>query len=87
MRQLIDSDKNNYSGFKLQYDSKRDVWQLYAGKCGFWEGSLKEIWHKMYWDFAIENKEIKLALSEMDRNKHFVASFGILGTFICTFKK
>ena len=87
MRELIDFHRKNSCGFKLRYVPGRDVFQLHAGKDGAWEGPLKEIWQKMHWDFEIANKEIRLALSEMDKNRHFVADFGIWGTFICTFEK
>lgn len=87
MRQLIDLNWKDFSGFKLCYVPKKGLWQIHAGKHGIWEGSLKEVWQKMYWDFEIENREIKMALNEMDKNRHFVSSFGIFGTFICTFEK
>lgn len=87
MRQLIDFNKKDSCGFRLRYVPERDVWQLHAGNHGAWEGQLKEVWQKMHWDFEIENKEVRLALSEMDKNLHFVADFGIFGSFICTFEK
>jgi hypothetical protein len=87
MEKLIDFNGKDRCGFRLRYVPERDVFQFHAGKYGAWEGDLREVWQKMHWDFEIENKEVRLALSEMEKNRHLVADFGIFGTFICTFEK
>ena len=87
MRQVVDFNDKNRTGYRLRYIFKKDRFQLHAGKYGAWEGQLREIWQKMNWDFEIANSEIRMALFEMEKNRHFVADFGIFGTFICTFEK
>jgi hypothetical protein len=87
MEKLIEFNNSGSLGFRLRYVPEKDVFQFHAGKHGAWEGQLREIWQKMHWDFGIENKEIRMALSEMEKHKHFVADFGIFATFICTFEK
>ena len=87
MQKIIDFNRKDEVGFKLKFVPERDSWQFHAGKYGAWEGQLREIWQKMHWDFEIENREVRVALSEMQKNKHFVADFGIFGTFICTYEK
>jgi len=78
---------NDKSGAcRLRYVPKRDVFQVHTENYGAFEGSLKEIWQKMHWDLEIENKEIRYALAEMERNKHNVAEFGIFGSFLFTKK-
>lgn len=81
------SDFNNFSGaLRLRYVPKRDVFQIHSSNRGAFEGSLKEVWQKMHWDFEIDNKEIRYALAEMERKSHNVADFGIFGSFLFTTK-
>jgi hypothetical protein len=87
MEKLTEFNNRDSCGFRLRYVPERDIWQFHAGKHGAWESQLREIWQKMHWDFEIANSEVRMALSEMDKNRHFVADFGIFATFICTFEK
>lgn len=87
MEKLTNFNKKATIGFRLRYVEESDSWQFHAAEHGAWEGSLREIWQKMNWDFQIKNSEVRLALSEMDKNNHTVSDFGIWGSFICTFEK
>ena len=72
----------NRSGYRLiknvlgQYEVQ--------SKHGVYEGSLIQVWQKMNWDYKIHNSEVRLALREMEKNRHSVAEFGIFGSFILT---
>ena len=79
----IEKDKQQGTGLYLkQVDT--DTFQIHSAKHGAFEGDLRSIWQKMHWDFEVENKEIRMALSEMQKNDHTVAHFGIFGSFIFT---
>lgn len=78
------SGKSNSSGYRLRYVPDRDVYQIHSGAYGAFEGSLRDIWQKMYWEYEISNREVQFALDQMEKNSHNVANFGIFGIFIFT---
>jgi len=74
-------------GYRLRYVSERDAYQFHVGGGPAFEGSLRDIWQKMHFDYEFANSEIRMALSLMEENKHTVANFGIFGGFLFTSEK
>ena len=73
-------------GFILQKTAPSQ-WQVSSEKYGVLKGDLVKVWQTMVWDYEFANKEVRMALDEMEKNNHNTSHFGIFKTFIFTEQK
>jgi len=65
---------------------EKDRWVIEVNKGGAFQGSLKEVMGYCIHYLEMEQSELDFALDEMIRRKHDAAHFGVMKSFISTFK-
>lgn len=71
-------------GYRIK-DLKNGQYQVHSSK-GAFEGPLRKIYKKSL-QLGIEERDLELAILELNRLNHYSAEFGISGKFMYTEKK
>ena len=64
-----------------------DLWQVHTINLGAYEGNFNQIMSYCMSKLDIRAEELEVAVSEMMRNDHDAADFGIRNTFIYSFRR